>query len=258
MKPSLHLIIYFVLSIFITGCTSKQKKNHQSNQKRFNTVTKSPILLNPPKLNNVSFDRSLQPKEFKLKYLFKKDKRRAHKRIKSLVNACDYRNSIVKNKSNSIAGKSEGYYNIGQVCDIYEYYTSNWKYVNDPKNHEYYASASTSILNGLHGDCDDFAIVVCSSILSIGGIARINFALNNTSGHAFTEVKIPRNKVSSVKEYIKLRYNINKKIEGKYDKNGDFWLNMDWGTPYPGKKYFSYNEGFTFYIVQRHWKKLKK
>ncbi len=117
-----------------------------------------------------------------------------------LVESCNYSNSILRNKAVSIAGKDEGTYNLGQICNIFDYCYNNWKYVNDPRGTEIVEYASNTISNGLNGDCDDFAVLVCSMILSIGGEARINYAYDSDSGHAFTEVNIGQTKVS---DYIK-------------------------------------------------------
>lgn len=174
---------------------------------------------------------------------------------KKLVNACNYTSSLVRNKSVNIAGHSPGTYNLGQACDIFDYCYNNWKYVNDPKAREVVEYASNTLKNGLNGDCDDFAVLICSMILSIGGEARINYAYSSNSAHAFTEVNLGRAEISQSEYYISMRYKKVYKNDGiwsRTDGSGNKWLNLDWFAKHPGGQYFDYNNGTTFYIIQQY------
>jgi hypothetical protein len=171
---------------------------------------------------------------------------------KQLVNACNYTNSTVRNYSVRIAGQSEGDYNLGQICDIFDHFFNNWKYVNDPKSTDYIEYASSTIQNNFNGDCDDFAVLLCSSLLSIGGEARINYAYNSTSGHAFTEINLGKTDITKVNNYLRRRYKIKEKINGRQDKNQNWWLNLDWFSNYPGGPYFDFTQGTSFYILQNY------
>ena len=185
-----------------------------------------------------------------MKELFKDCNSSGDKR--QLVEACNYSNSTVRNNAVSIAGQSPGSYNLGQICDIFDHCYNSWKYVNDPEGNEIYEYASNTISNGLNGDCDDFAVLVCSMVLSIGGEARINFAYGQNGGHAFTEVNIGN---TEVEEYISARYKSvydNSGIWTRTDKDGNKWLNLDWFANHPGGKYFDYTHGTTFYIIQEY------
>lgn len=171
---------------------------------------------------------------------------------KQLVEACNYSNATLRNNAVSIAGQNAGSYNLGQICDIFDHCYNGWKYVNDPKGNEIIEYASNTISNGLNGDCDDFAVLVCSMILSIGGEARINYAYGQNGGHAFTEVNIGK---TEIEEYISKRYkNVydNSGIWTRTDKQGNNWLNLDWFAKHPGGKYFDYTHGTTFYIIQQY------
>lgn len=171
---------------------------------------------------------------------------------KQLVEACNYSNSTLRNNAVSIAGQNAGSYNLGQICDIFDHCYNGWKYVNDPKGNEIIEYASNTISNGLNGDCDDFAVLVCSMILSIGGEARINYAYGLNAGHAFTEVNIGK---TEIEEYISKRYkNVynNSGIWTRTDKQGNNWLNLDWFAKHPGGQYFDYTHGTTFYIIQQY------
>lgn len=174
---------------------------------------------------------------------------------KQLVKACDYKNSTVRNYSVNIAGQSAGDYNLGQICDIFDHFYDNWKYVNDPQTMNYVEYASVTIQNNFNGDCDDFAVLLCSALISIGGEARINYAYNSTSGHAFTEVNLGKTNKNKIINYLKKRYNISSKINGRHDKYQNWWLNLDWFANHPGGKYFDYTSGTTFYIIQNYCEK---
>jgi transglutaminase-like putative cysteine protease len=169
--------------------------------------------------------------------------------MKDLIIACDYDSPTVRNNSVALVALSPGNFNLGQICDIFDFCYMNWSYVNDPVTRDYYAKASETLKNGLNGDCDDFAILLCSMILSIGGEARISFAYDATSGHAFTEVNIGTTDPSAVKRYLTARYGY-AEMWHKIDGNGSWWLNLDWQGQYPGAKYWKYNRGTMFNIIR--------
>lgn len=168
--------------------------------------------------------------------------------MKELISACDYDNFTVRNNAVALASLSPGDFNLGQICDIFDFCYGNWGYVNDPITRDYYAKASETLKNGLNGDCDDFATLVCSMILAIGGEARISFAYNDKDGHAFAEVNIGRTPRNDVETYLRARYGVadlNHKEEGN-----DWWLNLDWQGRYPGARYWDYNRGKCFNIIR--------
>jgi hypothetical protein len=169
--------------------------------------------------------------------------------MKDLIVACDYDNPTVRNNSVALVALSPGNFNLGQICDIFDLCYSNWSYVNDPVTLNYCAKASETLKNGLNGDCDDFAILLCSMILSVGGEARISYTYDDTSGHAFTEVNIGKTNINQVKQYLIDRYD-NTEIHYKKDQDGNLWLNLDWQGQYPGSKYWEYNSGTCFNIIR--------
>lgn len=174
--------------------------------------------------------------------------------MKDLIVACDYDNSTVRNNAVALVSVSPGSFNLGQICDIFDFCYENWSYVNDPIARDYYAKASETLKNGLNGDCDDFAILVCSMILAIGGEARISFAYHDDDGHAFAEVNIGSTDRSDVEKYLLARYG---KAELNHKEEGDdWWLNLDWWGQYPGAKYWDYQNGTSFNIVQNIYQDL--
>ncbi|MCQ2286557.1 MAG: GYF domain-containing protein [Bacteroidales bacterium] len=171
-----------------------------------------------------------------------------------LIEACDYDNDIVRNKAVSIAGSTPGTFNIGQVCDIYDYCRKNWKYVNDAKKKSTVEYASKTLKNGLNGDCDDFAVLVASMIMAIGGEIRITYAYTEDSGHAFTEVNVGKSDlIKDIEKYIMKRYpNGYSSTSYKRDADGNCWLNLDWWDYYPGGRYFEADRGIRFYLLEEY------
>ena len=175
--------------------------------------------------------------------------------MKDLIVACDYDNSTVRNNAVALVSISPGTFNLGQICDIFDFCYNNWSYVNDPIAREYYAKASETLKNGLNGDCDDFAILVCSMILAIGGESRISFAYYDDDGHAFSEVNIGSTNRDEVEKYLLARYGeaeLNRKEEGN-----DCWLNLDWWGRYPGSKYWDYQRGTCINIIRNVYNELE-
>lgn len=173
---------------------------------------------------------------------------------KKIVDACNYRNNIVRTEAVKVASKNAGSLNLGQICDIFDYCYDNWRYVNDPQKREYYEYASRTIKNGLRGDCDDFAILTCSMLLAIGADARLTFAQGKKGGHAYTEVNLGKADINTCADYIKARYSDkwSGQIWTKKDSEGNRWLNMDWWAKHPGGEYFSAKSGTVFYILDNY------
>lgn len=169
-----------------------------------------------------------------------------------ITEACNFKDPNVRNVAVEIAGNSPGNFNLGQICDIFDHCKNNWKYVNDPNSQEIIELASNTIANGLNGDCDDFAVLMCSLILSIGGEARINYAYNSESGHAFTEVNIGKSNEDEINRYIFARYKNVENVWSRVDENGNKWLNLDWSADNPGGKYFKFTSGTTFFVLQKY------
>jgi predicted RNA-binding Zn-ribbon protein involved in translation (DUF1610 family) len=174
------------------------------------------------------------------------------KNLTSLIKAVDISNETTNDFAVRLASKFPGEYNIGQICQIYDYIVRNWKYVNDSDKMENFRSASRTIKNNFSGDCDDFAILLAALIESIGGDARISFAYNDEGGHAFTEVLATNSKedMQAIVEEINTLYGTDQfEIHYYEDTDGRCWLNLDWfGQPqHPGGQYFNYNKRTIYY-----------
>lgn len=190
------------------------------------------------------------------KKFFKEMFKDCRKSKRKLVKACDYKNKIVRNFAVGVAGVDAGNFNLAQVCNLFDFCYEGWHYVNDPASMEYLAKASETVENGLNGDCDDFAVLLCALIHSVGGEARVNYAWGPDGGHAFTEVNLGKTNKDDVISYIQSRYPkmiyFRENLNGKIDKDGNTWLNLDWWAEHPGGPYFEYNIGYTFYITQNY------
>ena len=180
------------------------------------------------------------------------------KDLKKLKVSMDINNPTTRKFALDLASEYPGEFNIDQVCNIYDYIFKNWKYVNDPRGIDYFAKASQTIENNLTGDCDDFAILIATTIESIGGKTRINLALNKKTktGHAFTEVYFnddPKDLLDRINYHYQ---NLFQKLFGipkvktihySPDKHKGLWLNLDWNSRYPGGEYFDYDVRIIFY-----------
>lgn len=180
--------------------------------------------------------------------------------IEMLKEACDFDLPYTKAFANDLAGRSPGNFNPGQICEIFDYCYSKWRYVNDPNGQEYVAKASESIACNLSGDCDDFAVLMASCLLAVGGDVCINTGFNATEGHAFTEVDISQFDKSVVLDIIRSHfYQYDVKMLNVRDEDGHRWLNMDWQAAYPGGAYYSCTSRDAYSCVRGEWcwKKLK-
>lgn len=212
------------------------------------------------KTSSSSFTTLQTPKEINVKAtahskgLFGDLLNRYYNKKKNIIEACDYRNNVVRSKAAEIASQSAGDFNIGQVCDIFDYCYNNWKYVNDPNDRgDYYQKASNTIKNGLTGDCDDFAILMASMLLSVGGDVRVNGAYTENSGHAFTELNLGKTIDMKVfADYIRARYGFSGSVWYRKDTEGNSWLNLDWQAKHPGGDYYEGKRGVRFYIIDEY------
>jgi hypothetical protein len=182
------------------------------------------------------------------------------KKEKELREAIDYKDPAVRNYSTSIAIKhfqEDAHLSKNrkwvQYFSVFKEVYSNWVYVFDPVNEDYYSSASNTIkqLNddGLFkGDCDDYSIMMAAAIKSIGGevrLVRTSLVQNGqTIGHMYPEVKIGDEKDLEMVVYLLKNVFFVEEAKGKSifyyeDSKGFIWLNFDYTDNYPGGKYMS-------------------
>jgi hypothetical protein len=188
---------------------------------------------------------------------------KSHEEIRAATirDAIDSRNPVTRDFAVSlIPPEHGGKYRLSQICDLWEAVYSRWTYVNDPQGGDYFSPASRTVMLGLKGDCDDFAIVVAAMIESIGGNARLVYARNGTTGHAYPEVYIGTTKeeFETAAAYIRQRYHVTE--VGCHITHGPegtrYWLNLDWWSTHPGGKFFADDGVRTAYYPDGRWEQV--
>ncbi|WP_347156909.1 transglutaminase [Pontibacter chitinilyticus] len=121
---------------------------------------------------------------------------------------------------------------ITRYFSLFKHIRLNWRYVSDPLGMDYYAPPIES-MGLLAGDCDDYAILMASSVMAVGGEARVVI----TENHMYTEVK-----VGKVEDLENISYAVRTlfpdEVSGDkihfHETNGELWINFDYTAHYPG------------------------
>jgi hypothetical protein len=163
-----------------------------------------------------------------------------------IISAIEFQNPKVRNFAimatsknfKNIKGYSD-YRTIIQCFAVFKEINRRWNYVNDPKDADYIASASESLLY-FSGDCDDHSVLMAASIRAIGGTPR----LIHTKGHIYPEILIGSlNDLESVNYLIKnelfVKESYKKQLHYHIDERGQVWLNLDYTAIYPGGPFLS-------------------
>lgn len=163
-----------------------------------------------------------------------------------IIQAIEYQNPKVRNFSimatskhfKDIKGYSE-YRTILQCFAVFKEINNRWNYVNDPKEGDYIASASESLLY-FSGDCDDHSILMAASVRAIGGTPR----LIHTKGHIYPEILIGTlidlEKINYlIKNILFVKESYRKPLHYHIDERGQVWLNLDYTAHYPGGPFLS-------------------
>lgn len=165
-----------------------------------------------------------------------------------VINAIDFENSKVRDFAIMATLKNfkevrgyQDYKTIIQCFAVFKQINENWNYVHDPKNQEYFASASESV-DLLSGDCDDYSILIAACVRSIGGTPRIIY----TTGHVYPEILIGnKSELETVNFLIKkilfASESKNNSVNYHIDERGKIWMNLDYTAKYPGGP-FMYDE----------------
>lgn len=158
-----------------------------------------------------------------------------------ILDAIEYENPKVRNFAimatskyfKDVKGYSD-YRTIIQCFAVFKEINHRWNYVNDPKNGDYIATASESLLY-FSGDCDDHSVLMAAAVRSIGGTPR----LIHTKGHIYPEILI-----GSLHDLDQVNYLIknilfkkesnNQRLNYHIDEHGQVWLNLDYTANYPG------------------------
>jgi hypothetical protein len=158
-----------------------------------------------------------------------------------ILSAIEYENPKVRNFAimattkhfRNLKGYGD-YRTIIQCFAVFKEINSRWNYVHDPKEGDYIATASESLLY-FSGDCDDHSILMAACVRSIGGTPR----LIHTKGHIYPEILI-----GSMEDLEKVNYLIKnelfpresakKQLHYHIDERGQVWMNLDYTAKYPG------------------------
>ncbi|MFE3867737.1 transglutaminase [Flavobacterium sp. LS2P90] len=163
-----------------------------------------------------------------------------------IINAIEYQNPKIRNFAimatskyfKDIKGYSD-YRTIIQSFAVFKEINHRWNYVSDPKEGDYIASATESLLY-FSGDCDDHSILMAASVKAIGGTPR----LIHTKGHIYPEILIGSNidleKVNFlIKNILFVNESNGKQLHYHIDERGQVWLNLDYTATYPGGPFLS-------------------
>lgn len=216
------------------------------------------IIKNPPVIPAHTYKRGQQSTPQTEKSIYQQllnNPCKVSKELSQIIKSCDFTSPKVRTEAITLAAANPGNYNLGQMCDIFDYAKGSWKYVNDPIGNEYVAKASETLNNNYIGDCDDFAVTLGSMLMAVGGDIRINYAFGNAGGHAYVEANLGDLNFAPIVKYIKARYQLKSdvKIRVRKDKRtGNLWLNMDWFQNHPGGTYFNYEKGTSYYVVDQN------
>lgn len=174
-------------------------------------------------------------------------------------NAADYNEPIVKDFANQLCTNPRQATFAEQASSkemrvllhsfaIWEEINRNWHYVDED---DYYAKASETIQNKANnkytGDCDDHAIVMCACIKAIGGKSKVIISRKiekkstgvDTTYHAFPIVFVGDEQARQTAFFniSNMYYDSTQGgVEPQFlkDRNGIYWLNLDFGKKYPG------------------------
>jgi hypothetical protein len=163
-----------------------------------------------------------------------------------ILNAIEYENPKVRNFAimattkhfKDLKGYSD-YRTIIQCFAVFKEINHRWNYVSDPKEGDYIATASESLLY-FSGDCDDHSILMAASVRAIGGTPR----LIHTKGHIYPEILIGnRNDLEKINYLIKnvlfVVESHKKQLHYHIDERDQVWLNLDYTATYPGGPFLS-------------------
>jgi transglutaminase-like putative cysteine protease len=166
-------------------------------------------------------------------------------RDRELVNAIDHKSPIVRDfavgAANEFFKKEQKRHMdyervLVQSLAVFKKINSNWNYVSDPDNDEYFAKASESV-KLMAGDCDDYSVLMAAAIKSIGGKVRLTFI----KGHIYPELLIGSQadlqKMMPVITEKLFKEEIDKPLNYYKDAKGNVWINLDYTANYPGGSY---------------------
>jgi hypothetical protein len=167
--------------------------------------------------------------------------------VQGITKALTPLDAVTRDAAIKIAARTDGPFHVEQVAEIWSAVREQWRYVNDPAGHEYFATATETIQNGYIGDCDDFATTLASMVIAIGGRARIIIMEGPQGGHAYTEACVqgePAKVAAALSKHYRTRWKryltgrtVPTTIAYRPSQDCPIWLNLDWNSIVPGGAY---------------------
>ncbi|MEO8583499.1 MAG: transglutaminase domain-containing protein [Flavitalea sp.] len=165
-----------------------------------------------------------------------------NKTTKQIHSKVDHRDSVVRNFAviHSLENFDEFYPKYGtlvRALSVFKYINRRFKYVPDSQRDEYFATPRETILNGMGGDCDDYSILMVSTMKAIGFHCRMVL----TEGHLYSEL-FCGDKKNFEKTNSAIMNLFSKEMNGSiyyHEDNGDYWINLDYSATHPGGPYIS-------------------
>lgn len=162
--------------------------------------------------------------------------------------AADYMDPEVKEFANKAATKyftenDNALFNqhghIIRYFSVFKTVNSQWNYVEDPKDQEYFAKASESIKT-MAGDCDDHDALMTACIKAIGGETQMVVV----EGHVFPVVRVADSEFEfnvKVKPLVQQLFHdaYNGETLSAYNLGNGVWMNFDYTAKYPGGPFMS-------------------
>jgi len=190
----------------------------------------------------------------------------------------DYTNPTVITFANAhVLPNDTGSYNVTQISDVWNAVEPNWHYdynfTSIATNNatlwtESYHSADQSITNGLFGVCADYAMLMASTNIALGGNSRLIYSANPTDSEAHMYAEAEFNDTSFI-QIVQSKYSLpntttinyhSANITTVYPPPGN-WLSLDWfnypnAATYPGGNFYP-NGGYLLIIYKNgDWEKV--
>lgn len=131
---------------------------------------------------------------------------------------------------------------------IYKNVKQNWTYIKDLKQDEHYNAAE--IIDDMQGDYDEFTILICSLLKSIGGKVNILYK-NHNEMHPILFVEKQEDE-SEIRRLIKATFkeSYKKNIHFIHDSQGQSWLVLSYFHNYPGGEMPQKNSEYKFVNIE--------
>lgn len=164
------------------------------------------------------------------------------KTVKGIREKVNFQDSLVRNFSvqHSLKNFDEYFPKYGRLVrflSLFRHINGSFKYVQDARRDEYFATPQETIYNGLGGDCDDHSILMASCLQSIGARCRIVLI----QGHAYPELYCGSKADFEVMKQAIITLFPRPAVKQIYyhEMKGEYWINLDYTARHPGGPYMN-------------------